>query len=189
MARLILVFLILAMSAPTAFGVSDPRSDVLGVYFDEFGEQICNDNVQLGVPFSVWLVYTNPTPAVILGFEAGYYYSGSSLKLGAQWPCGIVWLEEPDLHNLYVTCNEPFPTTQATPLVRFDYLNVGAGSPEATFHVEKASGSVLPGTNPYIILADGTPLEVLAGRPAYTTLCCGVPVTDVGWGTIKSLYR
>lgn len=188
MARSILLVLILVLSSSLAQGVSDPRPDVLGIYFDESGDQTCNDSILASVPFSVWLVYTNPTPAAILGFEAGFYFSGSLISLGAQWPCGIVWLVEPDLDNLYVACGEPFPTTAATPLVRFDYLFLG-GLLEGSFHIEKASGSTAPGTGPNIILADSSFLEVLPGTPAFLTMWCGVPSTTVDWGSIKSLYR
>ena len=188
MARSLLLVLFLVWSASMAYGVSDPRPDVLGVYFDEIGEETCSDSIPFSVPFSVWLVYTNPTPATILGFEAGYYWSGALISLGAQWPCGIVWLVEPDLDNLYVTCGEPFPTAAATPLVRFDFLFLG-GLLEGTFHVEKASGSTSPGTGPNIILDDGSFLEALPGAPAYVTVFCGVPAVTVDWGSIKSLYR
>jgi hypothetical protein len=88
-----------------------------------------------------------------------------------------------------VECSTPFPTVEATPLFRIDDLFPGSGVPESTFRVEKASGSSLPGDNPYIILADGSPFEVQAGVAAYTTLCCGLPTENMGWGTIKSLYR
>jgi hypothetical protein len=190
MARWFSLFLILILSASTAQGVSDPRPDVLGVYFDEFGERTCSDTMPVSVPFSVWLIYTNPTPASILGFEAGYhFFAGANyLALGAQWPCGIVWLVEPDRDNLYLTCTEPFPTAAAMPLVRFDYLFLG-GYQEATFHVEKASGSVQPGSGPHIILADGSLMEVLPGTPAFISYICSVPTARKEWGTIKSLYR
>jgi hypothetical protein len=189
MARLLMMVFILVMITQAAYGVSDPRPDVLGVYFDEYGDQICNDMVLIGVPFSVWFVYTNPTPTSILGFEAGFYTTGDSfVRLGMYPPCSIIWIP-PDLDNLTLICSEPFATAEATPLFRIEYLYIGGGSPESTFYLENASGSSLPGNNPYIILADGSPLEVQAGYPAYTTYFCGVPVENMDWGTIKSLYR
>ncbi len=189
MARLLMIAFILVMFTQAAYGVADPRPDVLGVYFDEFGEQVCNDMVQASIPFSVWIVYTNPTPTSILGFEAGLYTTGESyLSLAMHPPCDIMWID-PDPENLTVECSTPFPTAEATPLFRIDYLFLGSGVPESTFRVEKASGSSLPGDNPYIILADGSPFEVQAGVAAYTTLCCGLPTENMGWGTIKSLYR
>jgi hypothetical protein len=184
-----MIAFILIMFTQAAFGVADPRPDVLGVYFDEFGDQICNDSVPISVPFSVWFVYTNPTPTSILGFEAGYYTTGDSfIRLAIHPPCSIMWIP-PDLDNLTLLCPEPFATAEATPLFRIEYLYIGGGSPESTFYLEKASGSPLPGDNPYIILADGSPFEVQAGVPAYTALSCGVPSENLDWGTIKSLYR
>jgi len=189
MARLLLIAFILVMFTQAAYGVADPRPDVLGVYFDEFGEQVCNDMVQASIPFSVWIVYTNPTPTSILGFEAGLYTTGGPyIMLGMHPPCDIMWID-PDPENLIVDCSTPFPTAEATPLFRIEYLYLGSGVPESTFRVEKASGSSLPGDNPYIILADGSPMEVQAGVAAYTTLYCGLPTENMGWGTIKSLYR
>lgn len=189
MVRLLMIVFILVMFTQAAFGVYDPRPDVLGVYFDEYGDRICNDMVQASVPFSIWFVYTNPTPASILGFEAGYYTTGDSFfRLGMYTPCSIMWIPQ-DLDNLTLLCPEPFATAEATPLFRIEYMYIGGGGPESTFYLEKASGSLLPGDNPYIILADGSPIEVQAGYPAYTTLFCGVSVENMDWGTIKSLYR
>jgi hypothetical protein len=190
MARTLMIAFILVLFAQAAFAVVDPRPDVMGVYFDETGDQICNDTVIPFTPFSVWIVYTNPTPAMILGFEAGYFLNGTLLQIAIFWPCDIVFPFPPDLDDLHVICGEPFPTSQATPLVHFQYMHLPPPDvPEVTFHLEKASGSSLPGDNPYVILADGSPFEVLAGEPAYTTSNCGVPTENMGWGTIKSLYR
>jgi len=189
MVRLLLIAFVLVVFTQAAYGVSDPRPDVLGVYFDEFGDQVCSDGVFASIPFSVWIVYTNPTPTSILGFQAGLYTAGDSfLRLEMFPPCWIMWID-PDPENLTVSCATPITTAEATPLFGIDYLYVGPGAPEATFHLEKASGSTLPGDNPYIILADGSPLEVQPGYPAYTTMSCGAPTQDMGWGRIKSLYR
>ena len=40
MIRLLLIAVVLMMLASTAGGVPDPPSELIGVYFDEFGEQI-----------------------------------------------------------------------------------------------------------------------------------------------------
>jgi len=180
---------ILTMFTQVVFAATDPRPDVLGVYFDEYGDQICSDSVFNAIPFSVWIVYTNPTPTSVLGFQAGLYTTGDSfIRLAMHPPCEIMWIE-PDPENLTVGCPIPLPTAEATPLFRIDYLYVGSGVPESTFRLEKASGSILPGDNPHIILADGSTMEVQPGVPAYTTMCCGVSTEKLGWGTIKSLYR
>ena len=189
MVRLLMIAFILIMFTQAAYGVYDPRPDVLGVYFDEYGDQICNDMVQASVPFSVWFVYTNPTPASILGFQAGLFTAGDSvIRLAMYPPCDVMWVD-PNPENLNVLCPEPFATAEATPLFRIEYLYVGSVVPESTFRVENASMPTWPGDNPYIILADGSPLEVQAGYPAFTTMFCGVPTEKMGWGTIKSLYR
>ena len=190
MARYVMTAFVLVMFSQAAFAVSDPRPDVLGVYFDETGDQICNDAVIPFTPFSVWIVYTNPTPAMILGFEAGFFLNGALMQLAIFWPCDLVFPGPPDLENLNVVCSEPFPTAQATPLVHFQFMHLPPPDvPEVTFHLEKAGGSPLPGENPYVILADGSPFEVQAGDPAYITSDCSVPTEILGWGTIKSLYR
>ncbi len=189
MARLLTIAVILVVFTQVAVAGVDPRPDVLGVYFDEGGYLSCNDAVVPFTPFFVWIVYTNPTPAQILGFEAGFYLSGSLTEVAIFWPCDLVWVLPPELDDLYVTCAEPFPTSEATPLVRFEYVHLDTGVPEVTFHLEKASGSSLPGDDPYIILADGSPFEVRAGGSAYTTWSCALAVEPTDWGTIKSLYR
>jgi len=180
---------ILVVFVQTALGVSDPRPDLLGVYFDEYGDQICKDNLQVAVPFSVWFVYTNSSVTSILGFEAGYHTTAEFLQLGIYPPCGIIWPVMPELDNLYVACGSPIATTQATPLFRIEYLPLGSEPPDSVFYLEKARDSAQPGNNPYIILADGSLQEAQAGVPAFTSLCCGVPAVNVGWGTIKSLFR
>ncbi len=189
MARLLMIAFILVMFTQAAFGVSDPRPDVLGVYFDEFGDQVCNDGVFASVPFSVWIVYTNPTPASILGFEAGLYTAGDPFFRLAMYPlCDMMWID-PNPENLWMECPVPFTPTEATPLFRIDYLYLGSGVPESTFHLENASTPYWPGDNPHIVLADGSPFEVQAGYPAFTTSSCGVPTKSMDWGTIKTLYR
>ncbi|MEN8005960.1 MAG: hypothetical protein ABFS42_03055 [Candidatus Krumholzibacteriota bacterium] len=189
MPRLILVGFFLFILTQSVLGVTDPRPDVLGVYFDDFGDQTCKDDLLPFVSFSVWIVYTNPTHGMIRGFEAGYYWTGPYVELGIHWPCGIIWIVPPELDNLSVACTEPFPATVATPLVRFDYMFMGSGPPDGTFHVEMASGSPIPVINPYIILADGNRVEALQGQVAHITTDCSVASETMGWGTIKSLYR
>ena len=180
---------ILVVFGQAAFAVVDPRPDVLGVYFDDFGVQHCRDDLLIAVPFSVWIVYTNPSVTSILGFEAGYHTTGEFLQLGLYPPCGIIWVIPPELDNLYIACSTPLATTQATPLLRIEYLYLGFEALDSVFYLEKARDSSQPGNNPYIILADGSSLEALAGVPAFTSLCCGLPTANVEWGTIKSLYR
>jgi hypothetical protein len=189
MARWLLLVFVLVVFAQAASGVSDPRPDVLGVYFDYFGDQICEDNLLIAVPFSVWFVYTNPSETSILGFEAGYHTTAEFFQLGIFPPCGIIWTEIPELDNLFVACAEPMATTEATVLFRIEYLMLGFENPDSIFYLEKARESTQPGTNPYIILADGSLMEAQAGMTAYTTLCCGLPTENRGWGSIKSLYR
>jgi hypothetical protein len=189
MMRLLVLAMVLLVWVTAAFGVSDPRTDVLGVYFDENADSSCLDFLQPATIFSVYLIYTNPSVPAILGFEAGYYMSGNFFEMPFLWPCGIIWTVEPDLDNLYVACGEPFLTSVATPLVQFDYMWLGGGIAEGTIHIEKASGSAEPGNNPHIILPDNSLLEVQAGYPAYILDTCGLPANTVEWGAIKSLYR
>jgi len=184
--KTLIVLLVLAQAGP---GVSDPPSELIGVYFDEYGQQICEDNLMPYVPFPLWVVYTNPSVTSILGYELGYHTTAEFLQLGLYPPCGLIWIDPPELDNLYVVCGDPVPTSAATVLLRIDYMALGYEDPEAVFYVDKASGSVQPGNNPHVILADGSLMEVQAHVPAYTTLCCGVPSEEMGWGSIKCLYR
>ena len=189
MTRWIMTVFILLMFSQAAVAQVDPRPDVLGVYFDEYGGRNCNDYLTPSVPFSVWFVYTNPTVPSILGFEAGYHTTASFLQMGIYPPCGLIMPVVPELDNLSIACPTPILTAPATPLYRIEYLYLGFEARETTFYLEKARESIQPGNNPYIILADGSFMEVQAGNPAYTTLCCGVSIEKVGWGSIKSLYR
>ena len=189
MIRMLTIAFMLVMFSQAAFAVIDPRQDVLGVYFDEYGNQTCKDDVIPFTTFSVWIVYTNPTPTQILGFEAGFYVYGTLTETDFVGPCDIVWISPPELDNLYVTCAQPFLTARATPLLHFEYIHLAPGMPDVTFHLEKARGSSLPGNNPYIILADGSSMEVQAGGPADICFTCALPTEKMGWGTIKSLYR
>jgi hypothetical protein len=189
MARSILLVSFLILLTTAASGVSDPRTDVLGLYFDANADLTCRDDGLIAVPFSVYLIYTNPSVDAIRGFEAGFHVTGDFILLSAQWPCGIIWVVDPELDNLYVACAEPIPVGVATPLVRFDLMSLAAGPIEGTFLMDKASGSVQPGDNPHIILPDDSLMEVNAGHPAYILYDCGVPVESTEWGSIKSNYR
>lgn len=189
MIRLLLIAVVLMMLASTAGGVPDPPSELIGVYFDEFGEQICEDSILLFTPFSLWVVYTNPSVNSILGYELGYHTTTEFLQLATYPPCGLIWINPPEFDNLYVVCGEPIPISGPTVLLRMEYMALGFEDPEAVFYVTEASGSTQPGDNPHVILEDGSFWEVQAQVPAYTTLCCGVPTEEWGWGSIKSLYR
>jgi hypothetical protein len=189
MSRSVSIACVLALLIPVACGADDPPAELIGVYFDEFGDQICQDNIPLFVPFSLWIVYTNPSVATMRGYELGYFTTTEFIQLALEPPCGIIWLDPPPLDNLYVDCGEPIPTAAATPLLRLEYMAFGFENPEAVYYVAKASGSAQPGDNPHVILEDGSYLEVQAQVPAYTTLCCGLPVDQLGWGSVKSLYR
>lgn len=189
MMRLILAILAVLLWVFAASGVSDPRTDVLGLYFDENANQTCLDGLLPGVPFSIYLIYTNPSVPEILGFEVGYHQTGTLFELPFLWPCGLIWTVEPDLDNLFVACSEPFLTSPANILVQFDYMWLGGSPPEATFYVEKASGSAQPGNKPHIILPDGSLMEVEPGYVAFTMDFCGVPADALEWGAIKSLYH
>lgn len=189
MTRLSSTVLVVLVLAQTASAVVDPRPDVLGLYFDESGNVQCKDDLIVGVPFTVWFVYTNPSVPFVRGFEAGFHTTATFLRLALNPPCGIIWTVEPELDNLFISCGEPLATAAATPLFSIDYLYLGAESREATFYLEKARDSVLPGTNPYIILPDNGVLEAQAGDPAYTTANCAVAAEELEWGSIKSLYR
>lgn len=189
MTRWFLVALLVVLMVPVAAAQDNPTPDLFGVYFDDLGTVFCRDDIPYYTPFSVYFVYKNPTVPAILGFEAAYYTTAEFLELGVYPPCGIVWPSPPDMGNLWVECSSPQPTSEATPLLRIDYMAMGTEDPESVFFLEKAQNSSQPGENPYIILPDGSFLETQAALPSYTTLCCGIPSVSVGWGTIKSLYR
>lgn len=189
MNRLLMIAFVLLMSAAIAWGVPDPPSDLIGAYFDEIGEQLCEDNIVLYSPISLWVVYTNPSVTSILGYELGYHTTTEFLQLATYPPCGLIWINPPEFDNLYVACGEPIPISGPTVLLRMEYMALGFEDPEAVFYVTKASGSTQPGDNPHLILADGSLMEAQAQVPAYTTLSCGVPTEELGWGSIKSLYR
>ncbi len=189
MARWLLTVFILLLFSQAAVAVVDPRPDVMGVYFDEYGDQNCKDDLFVATPFSVWFVYTNPSVDSILGFEAGYHTTAGFTQVGLYPPCGLITPVMPELDNLIVVCPVPIATTQATPLYRIEYLYLGVGSVETTFYLEKARESTQPGNNPHVILADESIMEVQAGQPAYTTLVCVLSTEKLVWGSIKSLYR
>ena len=84
-------------------------------------------------PFSLWVVYTNPSVTSILGYELGYHTTTEFLQLATYPPCGLIWINPPEFDNLYVVCGEPIPISGPTVLLRMEYMALGFEDPGSCF--------------------------------------------------------
>jgi hypothetical protein len=182
---LCLFFLSWVQSATAAI---DPRPNLMGLYFDEIGDVQCRDDVEPEVPFSVWLLLTNPTMAFVQGFSCQVIVGGNVLQLAGAVACVF---ESPGVEDrdYNVGCTSPIPCFTVTPLIHFQFLIMDQPPLSVTFLVQNSPSDPNPDGKPALHLPDESSIRVEASDPIHITASCGLPVETFGWGTIKSLYR
>ena len=186
--RILFLCLFSLLVVQSATAVIDPRPNLMGMYFDEIGDVQCRDDVEPEVPFSVWLLLTNPTMAFVQGFSCQVIVSGNVLQLAAAVACEFVshGIEDRDYN---VGCNSPIPCFSVTPLIHFQFLIVDQPPLSVTFLVQNSPSDPNSEGKPTLHLPDEPSIRVEASDPIHITESCGLPVETFGWGTIKSLYR
>ncbi len=186
--RILFLCLLSLVLVQSATAVIDPRPDLVGLYFDEIGDVQCRDDVESEVPFSVWLLLTNPTMAFVQGFSCQVIVSGNVLQLAAAVACGF---ESPGIfdRDYNVACNSPIPCFTVTPLIHFQFLTVDQPPLSITFLVRNSPSDPNPEGKPALLLPDNSSIRVEMSAPIHITENCGLPVESTVWGTIKTLYR
>lgn len=186
--RILMLFLFSLLLVQSAGAVVDPRTNLMGLYFDEIGDLQCRDDVEPDEPFSVWLLLTNPTMAFVQGFTCQIIVSGNVLQLAGSVACTFVshGIEDRDY---YVGCDSPIPCYPVTPLIHFQFIIVDQAPLSVSFLVQNAIMDPGPEGKPAILLPDNSTIRVEVNEPIHITENCSLPVESLGWGTIKSLYR
>jgi hypothetical protein len=186
--RILLLCLFFLLLVQSAAAVVDPRTNLMGLYFDEIGDLQCRDDVEPDEPFSVWLLLTNPTMAFVQGFTCQVIVSGNVLQLAGSVACTFLshGIEDRDY---YVGCDSPIPCFPVTPLIHFQFIIVDQGPLSVSFLVQNAIMDPGPEGKPAILLPDNSTIRVEVSKPIHITENCSLPVESKVWGTIKSLYN
>jgi len=192
----IVVWLLVLFPAGVWAGL-DPTPDQMGFYFDPLGETI---DLELATfsPFTLYIIYTNPTLESIRGFECdlAMYSDGptQSIILDTAYPVPQVDIgSKSQSRAMYIVgFTEPIPTTPATVLAQVNLFYLDS-SPLLFYQgpAEPASlGSGLPVVmgEDFALLPTG--LSVPDGPAATVNGEDSVVHTNQApWDFIKSLYR
>ena len=173
----------------------DPDRDGIGVYFDPCACVNCvpmEPGVHVG-----YIVITHPTSSSVGGWEASVSYDGPVIV--SNWEVmgnAINFKTPPDFSvGIGTPIYNPF-TYPAVIAARFE-LNLTADTEPVNFWIDGIYPPSLESGQPAYL--DGIdyniikPLQQPTGSPdiAVATINgdCAVPVEDLTWGSVKSLYR
>lgn len=195
--------LLMYLLPAVAFATVDPDPDGIGIYFDTEATSVCA-TVTPAVPFSVYLVITNPTAAEVWGIEftmcaevVGGHQS-HLFRLGDTWYTRFI-----DLGLVYDWCTdgrvvsflEPAPRVgDQVVLVGVQYMLLADVGVDFFLGPHPAE-SVADGLPAYLD-GNGTvvPLDVSSGDPRLPVAqvggdCSVVPVATSTFGRLKATYR
>jgi len=202
----LVVLLLVSLMAGSAFAVTDPDPDMIGIYFD----LNANDNCKVigpSIPFNAYLILTNTTAPAVSAYEVGYtnvvpsgmesmlFRLASTIANGAV--SGLDLGDSSDIlaGDHIVGLAAPLQAGPATVLHAWQFMIL---SPDLTMEmfIGAASQSSLPGTFPVILNASDSTLFT-AGQStggidtpvATVNLPCVVGVEDASFGSVKSLFR
>ena len=163
----LVVLLLASLVATSAFAVIDPDPDMLGIYFDTNADINGTITPAAGIPFDLYLIATNPTPAVINAYEmnlvveypAGYTIFMLASDIANNVISGIdVGSNDKDGGDYAVGLNDPGLTTSpATILHHWTYFQSGAMFP-MNFYLRANSLPSIEGDLPVLQDADGSRL-------------------------------
>ena len=196
--RLLVILVLAGMLVPGAQAITDPDPDLLGVFFDIFGDQTATVAPPTA-PFLAYFILTNPVSPEILGYEFSYHLQvdpagmeSSVVLLGHFPPPGIIEVTLPVYGaidgEVLLSWPAPVPTASTVILMTFQYMLVGDLQAQIT------TGPVANETVPNGLPAywDGTGYVFSLGRPDCSGLVnsfCGVAVETQSFSTVKALYR
>lgn len=116
----LVALLLISLMATSAFAVIDPDNNMMGIYFDETADMNAIEATP-NVPFSAYIMVTNPTYPELSGFEVAYEVvvpagmSGLYFRLAESIQGGInVGDSENPMSGEYIVgWPSPRPTTEA----------------------------------------------------------------------------
>ena len=171
-----------------------------GLFFDTGGNVICTTAAFLShVP--MYVLYLDPDPQEVSGCDLAIRADmggNPPLVCNSQFsfssPTGTV-LGDGAMDQIAVRWDPPLPCTSVTMMLCVDifYLDFYP----IAFAIDGPASPAFPLTGPYVILPDGSGLEVgeaINSNPDYmcyinSPFACASPNEPTEWGTIKCLYR
>lgn len=202
----LVVLLLVSLMAASAFAVTDPDPNMIGVYFDTDA----NDNclvIGASTPFNAFVVLTNTDAPSVSGYEFGYRnvvpdgMEGMLFRLSSTIGTGQNGLDlGTNTDILYgdhiVGLSAPMVTTPATILHSYEFMLLNAAVTMEMF-LTSAGTSSIEGPFPVILNADTSTLFQAGqstGGPdvAVATVNiddCVVGVEEASFGSVKSLFR
>jgi len=202
MKKAILTLMMLAI-ATVAFAQIDPDENGIGLYFDEFGYEVCMTTAAPFTPITAYLLATNITEeSGISGFECEVTTDG--LLTAPAWalngvqplnvfaaPLFAVGLGENELATPIINNVVLLATLTAYVLAPTDQVAFGVKNLDASSFNPPAPGYAA-GNNAGLLV----PLQVSSGFPYSNAVAqinidpCGVVANDdVSFGSVKALYR
>ncbi|MCP4144896.1 MAG: hypothetical protein GY752_06380 [bacterium] len=202
MKKAILTLMMLAI-ATVAFAQIDPDENGIGLYFDEFGYEVCLTTAAPFTPITAYLLATNISEeSGISGFECEVTTDG--LLTAAAWslngvqplnvfaaPLFAVGLGENELATPVINNVVLLATLTAYVLDPADQVSFGVKNLDAGSFDPPAPGYAA-GDNAGLLV----PLQVSSGFPYGAAVAqinidpCGVVANeDVSFGSVKALYR
>lgn len=197
--RSTILVLLLILTWGTAVAVVDPEPDKIGIYFDETGDQACEEIS--GLPFTLVpaaIILTRPTMAEITGWEAAVHSADGELLILNPEVAGDGTATVVD-GRFQVAYETPLATTEATVLARMDLVAMDG---EECLHLSGVDGV----QRPRIRTEDGSMVEirptaffdngvgavlgtcaVIIGEPFPCSL---VTASErLSWGAVKARFR
>jgi hypothetical protein len=197
----ILILVLAAMAyGSCGYATVDVDPDQLGIYFDVGADQTCF-SVGPSVPFSVYVVLTNPSQPEVVGFEFGYRVAvppgTEDLVFRLQNASGCWnWEVDPWYESDYV-CGlaSPIPLTGSNAvLVIWQFMLLVPGITMEFYLGPAVVESIVDGLPAYASPDGIFPLGVSSGDvnlpvAMVNTDCSVVAVDHMSFGELKSLYR
>ncbi|MCB1184477.1 hypothetical protein KDM41_13695 [bacterium] len=184
--------------AAVAPAVVDPTPDGVGIYFDLVADTYVSEAVPY-VPFTAYVVLTNPAHATFTGLEFHYRLDtggndGLFIRLTVSPPAPILCLDciwDPIEDSVRLTTPTPMPTAPATVLMTWHCLVLAPFGIDFYLAATPFTG---PDTGQLAYQADGTwhPMTVRSGDPALPVAWLIDPPLATGRTTfagLKALYR
>lgn len=191
-----LVFIALFGGFGQAFAQED---NLLGLYFDPFGDMDCIEAASLA-PFTsvdLYVILKNPTFEELWGFEFAMDIEGPALVTGWDYPNGFPGFNFGEGGEYIVGLSNHMPMEEINILVTFNIFYMSTASEEICFILGPTEPSSLDPLYPTFAYSESDLVSASVNNGidgACTALisetsCNVVPTDTQTWDSLKSLYR
>lgn len=192
MKKLVAILMASLFVASIASAVVDPDTDMMGYYFDLDADDYCGSFV--AGPANFYIMWTNPSKALLQGYECNITIEGAYSVTGVEWPTNAT--NAGTNMNQIVGYATPVPTSEATVLATISgfYMDFAGGA--AYVYMNPANPSSFGGSVGVVFVEDGAtkllPIgtSVLEGPSLQINGdCIVIPTESESLGNVKSLFR